>query len=68
VGKAKGIRMSGEINLKENTNSKTIVSYKLTLKPKSIFLLSMLSFIEDKLERDVKQYAENVKYHVEKKI
>lgn len=52
----------------KDTNSSTIVSYKLTLKPKSIFLLSMLSFIEEKLKRDVKQYAENVKYHVEKNI
>ncbi len=58
--------MSGEIDLRENTNSSTIVSYKLKLEPKSLFLLSMLSFIEQKLENDVRQYAENVKYHVEK--
>jgi carbon monoxide dehydrogenase subunit G len=68
VGKAKGIRMSGEIDLKENNNSSTSVCYKLKLEPKSIFLLSMLSFIEQKLKRDVKQYAENVKYHAEKNI
>jgi len=65
-GKAKGIKMSGEIDLRENTNSSTIVSYKLKLEPKSLFLLSMLSFIEQKLKNDVRQYAENVKYHVEK--
>ncbi|MCK4937152.1 MAG: SRPBCC family protein [Methanosarcinales archaeon] len=65
-GKAKGIKMSGEIDLKENTNSSTIVSYKLKLEPKSLFLLSMLSFIDQKLENDVRQYAENVKFHVEK--
>ena len=65
-GKAKGIKMSGEIDLRENTNSSTIVSYKLKLEPKSLFLLSMLSFIDRKLENDVRQYAENVKYHVEK--
>jgi carbon monoxide dehydrogenase subunit G len=68
LGKAKGIRMSGEIDLKEINNSSTCVSYKLKLEPRSIFLLSMLSFIEEKLKRDVKQYAENVKYHVEKNI
>lgn len=66
MGEAKGIRMSGEIDLKENINSSTIVSYKLKLEPLSLFLLSMLSFIEEKLKNDVKQYAENVKYHVEK--
>jgi carbon monoxide dehydrogenase subunit G len=68
VGKAKGIRMSGEVDLKESTNSSTSVVYKLKLEPKSIFLLSMLSFIEEKLKRDVKQYAENVKYQAEKNI
>jgi carbon monoxide dehydrogenase subunit G len=65
-GKAKGIKMSGKINLKENSNFITQVSYTLELEPRSLFLLSMLSFIEKRLERDVHQYAENVKYQLEK--
>ncbi|MCL7474480.1 MAG: SRPBCC family protein [ANME-2 cluster archaeon] len=65
-GNAKGIKMSGEIELKENTNSSTIVFYKLRLEPQSLFLLSMISFIEQKLDNDVRQYAKNIKYHVEK--
>jgi carbon monoxide dehydrogenase subunit G len=64
-GKAKGIKMSGKIDLKENSSSSTKVSYSLELEPKSIFLLSMISFIEERLERDVHQYAENVKYQLE---
>lgn len=66
LGKTRGIEMSGEIHLRENSNSSTNVNYRLRLDPKSIFLLSMLSFIEEKLEHDVRQYAENVKYQVEK--
>lgn len=67
VGKARGIEMSGEVELKQNSNSCTDVHYKLRLEPKSIFLLSMLSFIEEKLEQDVRQYARNIKNQVENK-
>ncbi|MBE0523310.1 MAG: SRPBCC family protein [Methanosarcinales archaeon] len=64
-GKAKGIKMSGQINLKENSSSITQVYYRLELEPKSIFLLSLISFIEERLKRDVIQYARNVKYQLE---
>jgi carbon monoxide dehydrogenase subunit G len=65
VGNAKGIKMSGEIHLRENSNSSTHVSYRLSLEPKSIFLLSMQSFIVVRLEHDVRQYAQNVKSQAE---
>jgi carbon monoxide dehydrogenase subunit G len=65
-GEAKGIKMSGQIDLKENSNSSTLVSYRLALEPKSLFLSSMVPFIEEKLKNDVRQYAKNVKYQVEK--
>jgi carbon monoxide dehydrogenase subunit G len=68
VGEAKGIQMSGEVELRETASSGTLIFYKLKLVPKSLFLLSMKPYIKERLEHDVRLYAENIKYQVEKNI
>jgi carbon monoxide dehydrogenase subunit G len=65
IGHTEGAVVSGETELEEMDDNSTVVVYTMGIEPKSIMLQSLKPLIKEKMVRDLKQYAKNVKEYLE---
>jgi carbon monoxide dehydrogenase subunit G len=61
IGQTDGATVSGETELKANGSDGTNVLYTMGIEPKSIMLQSLKPLIKEKMIKDLKLYAKNVK-------
>ncbi|HIH43972.1 MAG TPA: SRPBCC family protein [Candidatus Methanoperedenaceae archaeon] len=64
-GQTEGAKIIVEMQLADNGESSTLITYRLGIEPKSFLLRSMGQLIKEKLDRDVKIYAKNLKETLE---
>lgn len=65
IGHTDGAVVSGETELEANGSGNTRVKYTMGIEPKSIMLQSLKPLIKEKMIRDLRQYAKNVKEGLE---
>ncbi|MFQ6061861.1 MAG: SRPBCC family protein [Methanosarcinales archaeon] len=65
VGYSRGIKVCGETTLEEIDDNSTLVFYSLKIDSNSVMFKSIKSYIKEKIDFDVRQYAKNIKISLE---